>query len=113
MPTIYHLAREADWKSALRSRRYEGGLADKNDGFLHFSSAEEIETSAELYCKGLADLLLIAVEAESLGDNLKWEMSRDNKAFPHLYGVLDPAHALWAKPLPLDADGNHIFPPLD
>lgn len=113
MPMIYHLAREADWTTAAGTSRYEGGTADRKDGFIHFSTEAEIATSARLYCRGLTDLLLIAVEADNLSAALKWESSRDGKLFPHLYGALDPAQAAWAKPLPLGADGHHVFPPLD
>lgn len=113
MPTIYHLARNADWTAALEADRYEGGDADKRDGFIHFSTAADIAASARLYCRGLPDLMLIAVETETLGARLKWEASRDGKAFPHLYGALDPADALWARSLPLGPEGDHIFPDLD
>jgi uncharacterized protein (DUF952 family) len=50
------------------------------------------------------------VDAGALGDALKWEVSRGGALFPHLYAPLDLAVALWAKPLPLGADGVHIFP---
>jgi uncharacterized protein (DUF952 family) len=32
--------------------------------------------------------------------------------FPHLYGELPIAGVLWVKPLPLAADGRHVFPEL-
>ncbi len=32
--------------------------------------------------------------------------------FPHLYGPLDPAAALWVKPLPVASDGRHVMPDL-
>ena len=47
---------------------------------------------------------------EPLGDALKWEVSRGGALFPHLYAPLDPSAALWVKPLPLGADGVHVFP---
>ncbi|MFX7784394.1 DUF952 domain-containing protein [Acinetobacter baumannii] len=44
---------------------------------------------------------------------MKWEMSRGGALFPHLYAALDMAAVKWTKPLPLDADGRHQFPPLE
>jgi uncharacterized protein (DUF952 family) len=56
--------------------------------------------------------MLVAVDAASLGDALKWEVSRGGDLFPHLYGTLPLAAVLWAKPLPLGRDRQHVFPEL-
>src|SRR5262249_26240745 len=61
---------------------------------------------------GAEDLMLIAVDADALGDALKWELSRDGDLFPHLYGELPLAAVLWARPLPLGIDQRHVFPEL-
>jgi uncharacterized protein (DUF952 family) len=113
MVLIYHLARKADWAASEQTGAYDGGATDKRDGFIHFSTAAEIEISAGLYCKGLTDLLLIAVESTSLGAELRWETSRDGKSFPHVYGAIQPEHVVSVTPLPLGADGRHEFPQLD
>ena len=42
-----------------------------------------------------------------------WEPSRGGQLFPHLYAELPVSAALWVKPLVLDAEGRHVFPPLD
>ena len=52
---------------------------------------------------------MIAVDAGSLGDALKWEPSRGGALFPHLYAPLDPRAAVLVRPLPLRADGRHDF----
>jgi uncharacterized protein (DUF952 family) len=113
MSTIYHLAQKANWEAAEQTGLYAGGPTDARDGFIHFSSAAEVETSAALYCQGMTDLMLVAVESEKLGSELKWENSRGGISFPHLYGSLDTTLVDWAKPLPLGKDGRHEFPPLD
>ena len=56
-----------------------------------------------------ADLVLLAVDAHSLGDDLRWEPSRGGALFPHLYRALRLADIVWDKSLPLGASG-HIFP---
>ena len=57
------------------------------------------ETAAR-YFSGLDDLVLVMVDADALGQRLKWEPARDGALFPHLYGQLDTAAAIWAKVLP-------------
>ena len=113
MSTIYHLAQKPYWEAAERSGLYAGGPNDVRDGFIHFSSNTEIETSASLYCKGMADLILVAVNSEKLGPILKWENSRDGVFFPHLYGNLDTTLVEWTKLLKVGKDGRHEFPSLD
>jgi uncharacterized protein (DUF952 family) len=54
-------------------------------------------------------LFLIAVEADRLGQELKWEKSRDDALFPHLYREMRLNDVHWAQPLPL-VHGVHIFP---
>ena len=73
-------------------------------------TAEQVRETAAKHFAGQTDLLLVAVDAGSLGEALKWEVSRGGALFPHLYAPLDPSAVLWVKPLPLGADGVHVFP---
>ncbi|TNE37490.1 MAG: DUF952 domain-containing protein [Alphaproteobacteria bacterium] len=113
MTIIYHMADRDDWQTAVKKGRYEGTPVDKQDGFIHFSTAETVAESAVKHRAGVQNLLLIAVPAEALGDSLKWEPARGGILFPHLYGGLDPELASSVTDLPLGADGLHIFPDLD
>ena len=110
---IYHMCRADTWQEAVRTGAYHGTADDQRDGFIHFSTAEQIAESARRHRAGQAGLLLIAVESDRLADRLKWEKSRGGALFPHLYGALDPAEAASVRPLPLGPDGEHVFPPLD
>ena len=113
MPVIYHLAREAGWRDAARSGRYTGTAEDRADGYLHFSTAAQVAESAAKHRSGETDIVLIAVDADSVGDALRWEPARGGDLFPHLYGALPLSSVLWSTPLPLGDDGLHRFPPLD
>ena len=113
MPPIYHLARGQEWTRAAERGVYAGTEEDRADGYLHFSTAAQIEESAMRHRAGEADLMLVACEAAPLGDALKWEPARGGDLFPHLYGDLPMAAVVWAKPLALGADGRHRFPPLE
>ena len=41
---------------------------------------------------------------------LKWELSRNDEYFPHLYSDLPMNAVLKIEELPLGPDGRHIFP---
>ena len=83
---------------------------DLDDGFIHLSSAAQVAETARKHFSGQADLVIVAFDSATLGDKLVWETSRGGALFPHYYGVLDPALALWSGSLPLDASGKPIVP---
>ena len=107
---IYKIAPAALWQEAERAKQFSGALVDLTDGYIHFSTAHQARETAAKHFTGQRDLVLIAVSAETLGDKLKWEVSRGGALFPHLYAHLPVSAAFWVKPLPLGADGAHIFP---
>ena len=110
---IYHMCRAEEWQAAQASGLYPGSSQDRADGFIHFSTAAQIVESAAKHRAGQTGLLLLAVDAQALGAALKWEPSRGGALFPHLYGPLPVAAVRSAQPLPLGADGLHIFPPFE
>jgi uncharacterized protein (DUF952 family) len=107
---IFHMCKRSDWQSAQTAGQYPGSGDDLADGFMHFSTAEQLAESAARHRAGVTDLLLITVDADDLGDALKWEPSRGGQLFPHLYGALEVSNVISADELPLDEDGLHIFP---
>ena len=113
MPTIiYKICDSALWREAQRAGVFRGAPVDLRDGFIHFSAAEQVRETAARHFAGAADLMLVAVAASALGDALRWEISRGGDLFPHLYGTLPLSAVLWAKPLPLGDDRQHVFPEL-
>lgn len=107
---IYHMAREEDWLAHGASGTYLGSAHDRRDGFIHFSTREQIAESAAKHRAGEEGLLLLAVETDRLGSALRWEPSRGGALFPHLYGPLPPEAVVSSALLPLGPDGLHRFP---
>lgn len=106
---IYKIFRADEWAALEADGETLGAPVDLADGFVHFSTAEQAAETAAKHFAGADDLVLLAINSESLGDALKWEVSRGGALFPHLYRVLRRSDVLWAKPLPL-VDGAHQFP---
>ncbi len=111
--TIYKIAPRTLWQEAEDKGRFTGAPVDLADGYIHFSTADQAVETAAKHFGGQDDLVLVAVDAASLGEALRWEPSRGGALFPHLYGPLDLAHVRWVKPLPLGRDGSHVFPALE
>ena len=110
MTLIYKICPRALWAEAERAGVFRGAPIDLADGYIHFSTAEQVRETAAKHFAGADDLVLAAVDAERLGPALKWETSRGGALFPHLYGEWPLATVQWAKPLPLGPDGRHRFP---
>ncbi len=109
---IYKIVTAEQWRGALAEGVFAGAPVDLADGFIHFSTACQVRETARRHFAGQADLLLVAFDADALGDALRFEPSRGGDLFPHLYAPLDPKLALSVAPLPLTADGGHVFPDL-
>ncbi len=112
MPILYKICPAALWRDAEREGCFRGSEVDLRDGFIHFSTAAQVQDTAAKHFAGADDLLLVSVDPARLGRRLKWEPSRGGALFPHLYGPLDLAAVVRVVPLPLGANG-HEFPPLD
>ena len=108
---IYHICRRVEWEAGEAVGVYRGSSQDASDGFIHFSTGDQVRRSAGKHRAGQSDLVLVTVEPSVLGDDLKWEPSRDGVPFPHLYGVLPLSAVLGVVDLPLGPDGLHVFPP--
>jgi len=100
---IYKILPVGDWQAAQRAGRLEGSADDRRDGFIHFSDGETVIGTARKYFAGQSGLVLLAVDPARLAD-LRWERSRDDALFPHLYGPLELDAVAKADRLPDDLD---------
>lgn len=107
---IYKIVPATLWQDALKSGEFKGAAIDMTDGYIHFSTADQARETAARHFAGQQGLLLVAVDGTRLGDKLVYETSRGGDLFPHLYGTLPLDAVVWEKPLPLDANGVHMFP---
>jgi uncharacterized protein (DUF952 family) len=108
--TIYKICTHAQWRDAVSEGAFRGAPVDLHDGYIHFSTAAQAVETVAKHFAGQDDLLLIAIDAASLGDALRWEPSRGGDLFPHLYGTFAPDAVRSITPLPRGADGRHVFP---
>lgn len=112
MRTIYKICPAPAWREAERQGVYRGSADDLRDGFIHFSVALQVAATARKHFFGQTGLFLIAVDADALGDTLRWEPSRDDQLFPHLYGDLDLGAVVAVLDMRARSDGFHDIPEL-
>tara|TARA_R110002094_G_scaffold137278_6_gene128835 strand:+ start:5491 stop:5841 length:351 start_codon:yes stop_codon:yes gene_type:complete len=106
---IFKIFRSDEWTQLRREGSTTGAPIDVADGYVHFSTAAQAAETAARHFAGAEGLFLIAVDAEAAGEALKWEVSRNDALFPHLYREMTLEDVVWAQPLPLE-NGVHQFP---
>jgi uncharacterized protein (DUF952 family) len=109
---IYKICPASAWREAERQGVYRGSADDARDGFIHFSTASQVAETAKKHFFGQTGLFLIAVDADTLGDALRWERSRNDELFPHLYGELDLGAVTGVLNMQARSDGTHDIPEL-
>jgi uncharacterized protein (DUF952 family) len=110
--SIYKICPASAWREAERQGVYRGSGDDARDGFIHFSTAAQVNETARKHFFGQAGLFLIEVDAEALGESLRWERSRNDELFPHLYGELDLGAVKRVLNMHARSDGYHDIPEL-
>ena len=106
---IYKIFRADEWANLQAQGASDGAPIDVSDGYVHFSTAEQAAETAAKHFAGVEGLTLLACDSQAMGDDLKWEISRGDALFPHLYRTLNLSDVQWHAPLPL-VDGIHQFP---
>jgi uncharacterized protein (DUF952 family) len=84
---IYKILRPAEF-AALTAGTFAGAPIDIADGFVHLSTAAQVEETLLKHFAGEPDLILVAINPTPLGPALRWEPSRGGALFPHLYARL-------------------------
>ena len=106
---IYKIIENDELKKAKLSGEYLGSAKDIQDGYIHFSCQEQVESTLKKYYSGIDNLILLKVETLKL-DHLVWEQASDGNFFPHLYSPLNLINVVNEYEIGLDKEGNHELP---
>ena len=90
--------------------RFEGAEIDQADGYIHLSTAAQVEETLARHFAGREDLALAAVDLEALGEAVRWEPSRGGALFPHLYGPMTLDTVIAYGPVERESDGALKLP---
>ena len=107
---IFKICKRSEWAGVSAAGIYRGSAKDKADGFLHFSTEEQLVGTLNRYYADADDLLLVAVDADALGKALKHEPSTAGALYPHLYGDLPLAAVIWSRPIGRNTKGEFLLP---
>jgi len=96
--------------AALQAGDFNGAPIDIADGYIHLSTASQLPGTVQKHFVGRNDLIIAKIDLNALGEKLRWEISRGDALFPHLYGRLEAADVLAAIPLVRRPDGGVDLP---
>lgn len=103
---VYKIASRADWDAALTAGELSGTAVDLADGYIHFSTADQLAETLDKHYRGAMGLVLATIDPDLLPVPLKWEPSRGGVLFPHLYAPLPISAVTAHRPLDARADGG-------
>lgn len=92
-PTAFKVLTAQQWADFERERVFRGAPVDIADGYIHLSTAEQLEATIAKYFAGQSGLMIAEVDLACLGDSVRWEPARGGDFFPHIYAEL-PMHAV-------------------
>jgi uncharacterized protein (DUF952 family) len=91
-PSVFKILRLGEWDDLDRTGSFSGSPDDLRDGFIHLSTADQVEGTLAAHFR--AEFEVVVAEVNTLGLPVVMEPSRGGKLFPHLYGTLPRAAVL-------------------
>ncbi len=113
METIYHIAYPADWARAQADGEYRvstRGATLAQQGFIHASTAAQVDLVANAVYAGEESLVLLVIDCARLGAEVVYEPAPGtDQVFPHIYGPLPVSAVVDVLPLTAGVDGRFRF----
>jgi uncharacterized protein (DUF952 family)/GNAT superfamily N-acetyltransferase len=105
---LLHMTTGLEWRSALHAGSVVG------EPFLHLSTPDQVSLPANRLFTGRADMLLLVLDADRLGSEVRWEpgvaTDPSSMVFPHLYGPLPVGAVTAVVPYRPGPDGTYAAP---
>lgn len=108
MPLL-HLCRPEEWERALAAGAYRADSLE-SEGFIHCSTPQQIVATALRHRAGQQGLLLLVIDSNRVGPEIRYEQAKNGEAYPHIYGPLNTDAVTAVKPFPLQPDGSFLQP---
>lgn len=96
--------------SSLQNGTFAGAPVDQADGYIHLSTAAQLDETLNRHFAGRDELIIAAVPLAPLGAALRWETSRGGQLFPHYYGRLEMHQVSAHMQLTRDENGRAKLP---
>ena len=86
---VYRVMLNNEWDEFKKKKKFFGNKLDIQSGFIPLSTKSQIKNTIEKYYKNEDSIIIFKINVKDIAKNLKWEISRNNQLFPHLYGFIN------------------------
>ena len=86
---VYRVMLQNEWNEFKTKKKFFGNKLDLDSGYIHLSTKAQLRKTIEKYYYRKNDIVILKIDLKNIEENLKWEVSRDDQIFPHLYGFID------------------------
>lgn len=98
MTDLLHISTPAGWAAA----RAAGEVAPDSlavEGFVHCSTRDQLAGTLARHFAGAGELVVLVLDPDALGADLRWEESRPGERFPHVYGPIPVGAVVAVEPV--------------
>lgn len=82
----------------------------QEEGFIHCSFLHQSLRVAHKYFASESSLVLLAIDAERVQAEIKYELAANGEQYPHIYGVIQTSAITNVYTLPQHEDGTFTLP---
>ncbi len=109
MTEILHITTAAQWAAAQQAGAYRGDTLD-SEGFIHCSTPAQVVEVANARFQGTPDLVLLAIDPDRVGPEIRWEVAENGQLYPHIYGPLNADAVTRVHEFAPEPDGSFTLP---
>lgn len=102
MSSAFKILTAEQFAAWLGAGRFAGAPVDLADGYIHLSTADELQGTLDKHFAGQTGLVIAEIDLAQLGDNVRWEVSRGGALFPHVYGEIPYSAIIRHEELPAE-----------
>jgi uncharacterized protein (DUF952 family) len=85
---IYHITNKKEIEEAKAKGEYSGDTL-ATQGFIHNSTIDQVLEIANSRFLGRTDLVLLQIDESKVKPELKYELAKNGKEYPHIFGPLN------------------------
>ena len=101
---LFHIVPAADW--AERTETYQSQSFER-DGFIHCSTAAQVDAVAKRLFRGRDDLLVLTLDPSRIRAQVRYEnLEGGEEKYPHIYGPLNVDAVVTERVLQVGEDGG-------
>jgi uncharacterized protein (DUF952 family) len=110
---IFHVVSKSEWEKAKKKGTYSPDSLSR-EGFIHCSKTDQLINVANSFYKGQKNLLILRINKEKLGSEVKFETPLEAPMsgilYPHIYGPLEVEAVEAEVEFPCKDDGAFVLP---